>query len=256
MIAFVGHGAPTTALDPKKGGEMARVMEGLGTPKAILCISAHWEEDEPTLGTTTARKLIYDFHGFPEQLYHVQYPAPGAPELAARVRALLHSTCTVREAPERGLDHGVWAPLLHLAPGGTIPVLQLSLAFPREPERLVAVGHALAPLHDEGVLLLGSGNVVHNLRAIDWNERQPPPGWALEFDTWCEETLKRGDLNALAAFTATPSARLAHPTTEHFQPLLVVAGAAKRQGLVPRSTLTGFEYGSIGRRCVQWQPAG
>jgi len=251
-MIFVGHGAPTTALDAKKGAEMARVLDGLPTPKAILCVSAHWAEDEPTLGTTTVRKLIYDFHGFPEQLSHVQYPSPGAPELAARVRELLRSTCAVREAPERGLDHGVWAPLVHLVPGGTIPVLQLSLAFSSEPERLVALGSALAPLHDEGVLLMGSGNVVHNLRAVDWNERQPPPGWALEFDAWCEDTLKRGDLNGLAAFTETPSARLAHPTTEHFLPLLVVAGAAKQRGLVPRTTLTGFEYGSIGRRCVQW----
>ena len=251
-IVFVGHGAPTTALDPRKGGEMARVMEGLAVPTAILCISAHWEEDEPTLGTTTVRKLIYDFNGFPEQLYHVQYPAPGAPALAARVRTLLHSTCTVHEAPARGLDHGVWSPLVHMVPGGTIPVLQLSLAFPSEPSMLVDVGAALAPLHDEGILLLGSGNVVHNLRAVDWNERQPPPGWALEFDIWCEDTLKRGDMNALAAFTTTPSARLAHPTSEHFLPMLVVAAAAKQRGLVPRSTLTGFEYGSIGRRCVQW----
>lgn len=251
-VVFVGHGAPTTALDAKKGAELAAVMAGLPVPKAILCISAHWVEDDPTLGTTRAQKLVYDFHGFPEQLYHVQYPAPGAPELAARVRELLKPTFALGEAPERGLDHGVWAPLVHMVPGATLPVLQLSLAFASEPSLLVAMGRALAPLHDEGVLIMGSGNVVHNLRAVDWNERQPPSGWAIEFDAWCEETLTRGDLSALAAFTATPSARLAHPTTEHFLPMLVVAGAAKQRGLTPRSTLTGFEYGSVGRRCVQW----
>ncbi len=248
-IGFVGHGAPTLALDPKKGAEVASVTEAEPTPAAILVVSAHWEEEEPTLGTTEKRPLIYDFYGFPEPLYRVQYPAPGAPDLAERVRGLVPG---VRQV-DRGLDHGVWAPLIHISPGGKVPVLQLSLAYPGDPRKLFDLGASLAPLSAEGVLLLGSGNVVHNLRAIDFHDRTPPPGWAIEFDAWCEDALVRKDYDLLIDFARRgPGASLAHPTHEHFLPLLLAAGAASAGALAPHFPLTGFEYATIGRRCVVW----
>jgi 4,5-DOPA dioxygenase extradiol len=255
VITFVGHGPPTLALDAQKGRELRAIVEDDPVPSAALVISAHFARDEPTLGTTTTLPLVYDFSGFPAQLLNVRYPAPGAPALAEEVRAALRNACTLHEAPERGLDHGVWTPLVHMLPGAKVPVLELSLAFADEPRRLLDVGRALAAvpsIANGETLVLASGNLVHNLRTLDWNQRPSAPGWAMEFDSFTEEALTNGDLDALAAFRDQPSARLAHPTTEHFLPVLVVAALAEELGQLASFPITGFELGSIGRRCVKW----
>lgn len=253
-VVFVAHGAPTLAMDPVKGADLARWAEALPRPKAILAVSAHWEQTPPNTGAEDTRDLVYDFHGFPPELYALEYPAPGAPELAAEVRGILESrgTATGRE-PARGWDHGVWVPLLHLFPDAGIPVLQLSLPSGFSPQRIYALGQALAELRHRGVLIMASGVLVHNLRSIDYHEREPTPKWARDFDQWCARCLEVGDHQALMDFErASLGFRQAHPTPEHFAPILVAAGAAGVDHAPATFPVTGFEYGSLSRRCVQF----
>ena len=248
-VLFLGHGAPTLAFDKTKGAEIAAIRPLLGEVRALLVVSAHWELATPTLGATTSRPLIYDFSGFSEPLYHVSYPAPPAPEVARMVLEILGP---IEQAPERGWDHGVWVPLLHLCPDHDVPILQLSLGG--SARSTFDLGSKLAPLAKQGVCIVGSGNLVHNLRRIDFYEREPPPGWAIEFDAWAAEALAKGDHEALVEFERRgPHAALAHPTHEHFLPALFAAGAAHGSGAgAPSFPVTGFEFGNIDRRCVLW----
>lgn len=244
---FVAHGAPTLALDPERGSDFRRWGQALGKPRALLIVSAHWEGAPVTLGATEQRELIYDFYGFPDPLYRVRYPSPGAPELARRIEALLGSG--VRREPTRGLDHGVWVPLVHLFPNADVPVLQLSMPSARGAKELFALGQRLAPLRDEGILIAGSGNLTHNLRRIGGSTI---PAWASDFDAWIADVLLRHDFDALVDYAnQAPALRDNHPTEEHLQPVLVVAGAASA-GTAPVSfPVQGFELGSISRRSVQ-----
>jgi 4,5-DOPA dioxygenase extradiol len=163
---YVSHGAPPLADDPIWPGELAAWSRDLPRPKAILMISAHWEDAPLAIGATSTVPLYYDFYGFPSKYYEVIYPAPGAPALAAQVRALLRNTDTpVQDVPDRGLDHGAYVPLVEMYPGADIPVLQISMPT-LDPQRLMDVGRTLAPLREEGVLIVGSGFFTHNLRAI------------------------------------------------------------------------------------------
>lgn len=253
-VIFVAHGAPMLALDPVKGAELTRWGQSLPTPRAILALSAHWERNEPTLGTLDHTELFYDFSGFPEPLYRMRYPAPGAVELGRRVSKLLEPALgPVGQRPERRLDHGVWVPLRWLFPEATVPVVQLSLPKGDQPEAAWQMGRMLAPLREEGVLILASGVLVHNLSHLDLREDAPAPQWGIEFDDWCARALLEWDTPALRNYqTAAPHAKLAHPTPEHFIPLLAAAGAAEPGPHEVRFPVTGFEYGSISRRCVQF----
>jgi 4,5-DOPA dioxygenase extradiol len=221
-------------------------------PRALLVLSAHWEQRPVTLGATRTAPLIYDFYGFPERYYQQQYPAPGAPQLAARVRQLLSPHGPVAEEPARGLDHGAYVPLVAMYPQADVPVLQVSLPG-LEPAALLALGRALAPLRDEGVLLMGSGFITHNLRRVDPSSSLGTPAWAAEFDAWTADALVRGDADALADFRAKgPGAGIALPTTEHFVPLLAALGASSGADGPPRFPITGFWMGTLTRRSVQW----
>ena len=245
---FIGHGAPTLALDAHKGADFRRWGEALGRPRALLVVSAHWERAPVSIGTVDKRALMYDFGGFPRPLYEVQYDAPGAPDLADRVAALIGPE--LRRDPERPLDHGVWVPLVHLYPAADVPVLQLSLPSRWPAERLYQLGRALAPLRREGVLIVGSGNVTHNLRALA-PEGSPPAGWAVEHDQWVAEVLSAGDVDALLAYRErAPALRQNHPTEEHLLPLLVAAGAWAGEGGA-RFPITGWEHGNLSRRSAQ-----
>lgn len=253
-VGFVAHGAPTLAVDARKGADLQRWAAEMPRPGAILVISAHWENAPVTIGTTRTRELMYDFYGFPRELYEIRYDAPGAPELAARIESMLAATPSVgpiaRE--DRPLDHGVWVPLLHMAPDASVPVLQLSMPSRLGPTALFELGRALAPLRDEGVLILGSGNLVHNLRQLDWRGNTTP-SWAEEFDQWSRDIVAAGDLDSLVDYrNKAPGLRIAHPTEEHFQPVLVAAGAASIDGAPASFPVEGFEFGSISRRCVQF----
>jgi 4,5-DOPA dioxygenase extradiol len=260
--AFVGHGAPLLAIDPARGAPLRAWGTALGAPRAVLVLSAHWERAPLTVGTTQTRPLVYDFGGFSERLYQVRYAAPGAPWLAERVEALARAAGlpTARE-PARGLDHGVWTPLVHLYPDANVPVLQVSLpTAPRgatrdagDARRLFALGRALAPLREEGVLLLGSGNVTHNLRRVVWAEDATPETWASEMDAWTREVLRSRDFDALLDYRArAPAFALAHPTEEHWLPLIVVAGAASTTWGEVRFPVEGWEFGNLSRRAVEF----
>ena len=240
---FVSHGPPTLPFEagPTRDA-LARLGDGFARPKGILCVSAHWETAVPTLSTATRPETIHDFYGFPEQLYALRYPAPGAPELAARAGELLAAAGLPVAYEERGLDHGAWVPLLLAWPEADIPVTQLSLQPARGPAHHAALGRALAPLRREGVLILASGNANHNLRAL--RRSAEPPDWAVAFDDWLAEAAGRGDAEALGRFLEeAPQARLNHPSDEHFLPLLVAAGAA--EGEPGEALHRGWLYGAL-----------
>lgn len=251
-VAFVGHGSPMNALDAGRGGQWQRWASAWGSPRAILVVSAHWEAAPVTVGAVTPQPLVYDFRGFPRELYALRYAPPGAPRLAERVRELLAPVAgALREAPGRGLDHGAWVPLLWLAREARTPVLQVSL--PTQPgPGLVRTGRALAPLRDEGVLVLASGNITHNLGRRDLRPGAPVPAWAQEHDAWMAEALARRDVDALSDFRRrAPAVAMNHPTLEHLTPLLVAVGVASAAWSRTTFALTGFDAGSISRRCVE-----
>lgn len=205
--------------------------------KAVLVISAHWEARVPTVLTNPNPPMLYDYYGFPPSTYELQWPAPGSPELAARVRALLgEAGIESAEDATRGFDHGTFVPLMLPWPQGDVPTIQLSLQTGLDPARHLEIGRALAPLRDEGVLILGSGMSFHNMRAINHPQALPV---SRTFDAWLTETVQQPpaarDAN-LEAWTGAPAARQSHPREEHLLPLMVVAGAAgDDRGRVPWS---------------------
>ncbi len=256
-VGFVGHGAPTLGLDKKGPAIEAWKVWGksIPKPKAILMVSAHWLERPVHIGPTSKAGLIYDFYGFPDALYQVKYSAPPAPDLGKTVFSLLSQAgLKPIESPSRGLDHGAWVPLVHMFPDADIPVLQVSIGTRVPMAEHIALGKTLAPLRSEGVFILGSGNITHNLRILNFADRYgDPEGWAVEFDGWAKEKLETFDLGALSRYaTEAPSARTAHPTDDHYTPLLVAAAAA---GKDPEVTFphAGFEYGTLSMRCVEFQ---
>ncbi|MFD0593730.1 dioxygenase [Catellatospora coxensis] len=185
---YLSHGAPPLADDPLWTRQLADWSSGLPRPTAILVVSAHWENAPLAVGATTTVPLYYDFGGFAQHYYEVKYPAPGAPELAAKVRALLRGPQTpVADVPDRGLDHGAYVPLVEMFPEADVPVLQISMPT-LDPQRLLEIGRRLAPLRDEGVLIIGSGFFTHNLRAampyLHLGFDAPVQGWSAEFDDW------------------------------------------------------------------------
>ena len=222
-VIFAAHGAPILLDDVDWMAELAAWAEAMPRPESILMVSAHWEEQPATLGATRTVPLVYDFYGFPEQYYETRYPAPGAPDLATRVRGLLREAgIAVGDEPERGLDHGAYVPLVAMYPDADVPVLQISMPG-LEARRLFALGQTLAPLRHEGVLVFGSGFLTHNMR---YAFRPGIPPWAREFDAWAEGALSRFDVDALIDFQArAPEAEMALPTWEHYAPLLVAVGA-------------------------------
>ncbi|WP_030598520.1 dioxygenase [Streptomyces fulvoviolaceus] len=246
---YVSHGAPLLADDPLWPAQLAAWSGELPRPKAILMISAHWEDAPLAIGATTTVPLIYDFHGLPEHYYQVTYPTPGAPELADRVRKLLRTPgMPTQDFPERGLDHGAYVPLKEMYPDADIPVLQVSLPT-LDPRRLVDMGRKLAPLRDEGVLIMGSGFFTHNFRAMNMENRVHSA--MAEFDAWGSEVLGAHDLDGLLDFERkAPSSRLAHPRSDHLAPLFVALGAGLDELDTQRSVIEGFWLG-MAKRSVQ-----
>ena len=250
-VLYLSHGAPPLADDRRWTGELRQWSAGLPRPASILIVSAHWEHAPVAVSATRTVPLLYDFWGFPQHYYEVTYPAPGAPELARSVAALLAAPGRpVHSDQQRGLDHGAYVPLKEMYPDADIPVLQLSMPS-LNPAELIGIGERLRPLRDEGVLIIGSGFTTHNLTAFH-PELAPdyaPPSWSAEFDAWAAETMSRGDVDSLADFLRkAPAGRIAHPRTEHFAPLFVALGAAAATGSA--SVIDGFWYGLSKR---SWQ---
>jgi 4,5-DOPA dioxygenase extradiol len=253
-VMYLSHGAPPLADDEVWTRELADWSAGLpAKPSAILVVSAHWEEAPLTLGATTTVPLVYDFWGFPDRYYEVEYPAPGAPELADSVRKLLATPKhDVHDAPGRGLDHGAYVPLVEMFPDADVPTLQISMPT-LDPVTLYDLGCRLAPLRDEGVLILGSGFTTHNLHLMDMRQGPDavPASWSAEFDAWAAEHVAARDFDALIDFlNSAPAAHIAHPRTEHFAPLFVSLGAAVDRLADVRSVVEGFWYGLSKR---SWQ---
>ncbi len=242
---FVSHGAPTLVLEDHPA---RRFLAGLGgeleRPRAILCVSAHWETAKPTVSTAERPETIHDFFGFPDQLYRLRYPAPGAPDLARRAAELLRAAgLPCGEDAGRGLDHGAWSPLILIYPEADIPVTQLSIQPGRGPRHHLAVGRALQALAEEGVLILASGGAVHNLSQFRI-DRRAPAQWATQFEEWLTQRLLAGDAAALVGYEGLAEGAKAHPTDEHFLPLFVALGAAG-EGARGRALHRSFAHGSL-----------
>jgi len=255
---FISHGSPMHALEAgAAGASWARLAGQLPRPRALLMVSAHWETAHPALTESAQPATIHDFYGFPEPLYRLRYPAPGAPDVAARVCALLAAAgFEVALDPERGLDHGAWSPLLHMYPQAALPVVQLSVQTRQNTAHHLAVGRALRPLTADGVLVIGSGHMTHNLRdRTPGGEAAAPLAYARDFRDWIHARVAARDLDALADYRAqAPHARRAHPSEEHFLPLFVALGAAADRYRA-RRVHQGIESGALAMDSYCFEPS-
>jgi 4,5-DOPA dioxygenase extradiol len=230
-VVFISHGSPMVALiKDDYSAALKKMGEEFPLPKAIVVISAHWTAEAPVRVTGSEKpETIYDFGGFPDELYKLTYASPGHPALAREIAKTLTDAGMPAVLEDRGLDHGAWVPLRLSYPGAEIPVIEVTLRSDLDPSSFVRIGRLLAPLRERSVLIVGSGGVVHNfqlMRRLPKGEK--PDGWAVEFDTWVRERVEKFDLESLVNYqTAHPAGVNAAPTTEHFDPIFVVMGAAK-----------------------------
>jgi 4,5-DOPA dioxygenase extradiol len=261
-VLFLGHGSPMNAIEDNRWRRSWQAMgqqfgNGPGArypmPQLILCVSAHWLTRGWQVTGMERPATIHDFGGFPQALFDVNYPAPGWPAVAEGLSQVLSQPSVEVDEHQWGLDHGAWAVLRPMFPAATVPVVQLSMDYSRPPAEHQALGQQLRSLREQGVLIVGSGNIVHNLRAM---MRTAPDGqgtdWALEFDAITARHIRQGDTTALANFLNLGAlTRAAHPTHDHYLPLLYAAGAV-HDGEAPRFFNEGFQMGSISMRSVAW----
>lgn len=252
-VLFISHGAPTFALEPGKlGARLGALGKTLGDLSAVLVVSPHWQTRGVKVMTQLQPETVHDFGGFPAPLYALRYPAPGAPDVAREAARLLTDAGFAVEADaERGLDHGAWVPLLHLLPDAAIPVLQVSLPRDLNAARALEMGQALAALRNQGVAIVGSGSMTHNLHDLR------PPGtpvedYAVEFTHWVRKTVSDRSFDALRHYrTLAPHAVRAHPTEEHFLPLLVAIGATQAADAFTLLD-ADFTYGVLSMESYAW----
>lgn len=245
-VLFVGHGSPMNAIEENAFTQrLGEVREEIPRPKAICVISAHWVTSGCHVLTAEWPRTIHDFYGFPKALYEVQYPAPGAADDAKRVAMRHH----LKSDHEWGLDHGAWSVLRHMYPEADVPVFQVSLDHARTFEEHVALGKELKGLRERGVLILGSGNLVHNLHKMNWEMAGSAYAWAEEFDAKVKKALEERDVESLAAPDRWGSELLgeAHPTLEHYAPVLYCLGATDEKDEV-KFPHEGIEFGAISMR--------
>ncbi len=251
-VLFVSHGAPTLPFDDVPARRfLIELARKVPRPKAVLCISAHWETATPSLNAAKQPGTIHDFYGFPKALYELSYDAPGAPDVAARAAELLRAAGHGPHLDsERGRDHGAWVPAMLAWPAGEMPLIQMSLLRGKSTREHIALGEAIAPLRDEGVLILGSGGSVHNLRQVSWDGGRTPR-WATDFQDWLDTSLASNDLGALIDYRTLDFAAMAQPTEDHLMPLYVALGAGHTDGGATK--LHGsFTFGSIGMASYGW----
>jgi 4,5-DOPA dioxygenase extradiol len=246
-VIFIGHGSPENALGTNEfNTRWKQLGRSIPRPRLILCISAHWVIHEGTAVTAMKHpKTIHDFYGFPPELYALDYGAPGSPDGAELIRRVVGSV-PVNSDFEWGLDHGTWSVLLHMYPEADIPVVQLSLNYNHPLPLHFRIGEELSVLREQGVLIIGSGNLVHNLMMLSMNGEPYP--WALDFDRAVRDHITKRDFSALISLSSLRNANLAHPTTEHYLPLLYVLGAARTD--IPHFFNESIFGGSVSMRCV------
>ncbi|KAF6167093.1 hypothetical protein GIB67_041348 [Kingdonia uniflora] len=258
---FISHGSPTLSIDESLPAR--HFLQSFGEkvfqekPKAILIISGHWETSDPTVNVVNGpMDTIYDFYGFPKSMYQIKYPAPGAPEMAMRVKELLKEGGfkKVKEDKSRGLDHGAWVPLMLMYPAADIPVCQLSVQTKKNGTYHYNMGKMLAPLRNEGVLIIGSGSATHNLRLLSMDESVVIP-WALEFDNWLKDSLLDGRYQDVNDYEKkAPHAKKAHPHPDHFYPLHVAMGAAGEESTAEQIH-TGWSLGALSYSSYRFKTA-
>ncbi|WP_281689586.1 4,5-DOPA dioxygenase extradiol [Pseudonocardia thermophila] len=243
--AFVGHGSPMNALERNRyTSAWARLGAELPKPRAILVVSAHWYIHATAVTAMPRPRTIHDFFGFPQELFDLQYPAPGAPELAAEIAEIVKPTWVGADIDSWGIDHGTWSVLTHMFPAADVPVVQLSVNAMKPLEYHLELGAKLAPLRERGVFVLGSGNVVHNLAGIDPNLPDDGFDWARRFDDAARE-LVLGDPGRLPALAESPDWAAAVPTDDHFLPLAYLAGLGAAAGGGTDVLVDGYQYGSL-----------
>ena len=252
---FVSHGAPSLMLDRDPTFHFLKELgRFIPLPKAIICVSAHWETHNPSVTGNPCPETIHDFYGFPQALYNIEYHAPGDSGLAQSVRKMLNEAgfkCDIDDS--RGLDHGSWIPLKLMYPSAEIPTVQLSVQTPEDTEHHLTIGRTLQPLRQQGVLILGSGGATHNLREMGrFPKDAHPRPYAYEFDAWlCESIQNADEKNLLNYKNVAPDAARNHPTAEHFLPLFVPLGAAAK-GTKGEQLHRGFTYGLFSMAAYAW----
>ena len=249
---FFGHGNPMNALLHNEWTEgWAAVGREIERPRAVLCVSAHWYLPATLVSAMPAPRTIHDFGGFPRELYQVQYPAPGDPELARRVKEIL-APLPVELDNSWGLDHGTWSVLMHVFPEADVPIVQLSIDETQPPAFHFELGKRLARLRDEGILIVGSGNLVHNLHTYAWGKHMPEPyDWAVRFETAAKEMMVKGEFEPLVNYeNLGRDALLSIPTPDHYLPLLYVIGTQQKNDAIT-FPVQGVDGGSISMLTVR-----
>lgn len=254
-VLFVSHGAPLLAVQENAATAAWReIGRALARPRAVLVASAHHDAAGPALTAVAQPETIHDFHGFPRALYDIRYSAPGAPAVAGEIRESLASAGFAAQLDDRrGIDHGVWVPLLRLFPAADVPVISISVDPRRDARWQFKLGETLAPLRDQGVLIVGSGSLTHNLRALDWkaaaSDGRPE---ARAFADWALDQLAADRGIALLDWESAPQARFNHPTPEHWLPLPIALGAAQ-DAAAPTVHAATFEYGVLAQHALSWR---
>lgn len=250
---FLGHGSPMNAIETNNFTQtLTNLGASLPRPKAILMISAHWETNGTWVTGMERPKTIHDFYGFPKALFDVQYPAPGSPEFAKKISSTILSPKIEIDENHWGLDHGTWSVLKHMFPEADIPVFQMSLDKTKPIEFHLELGKKLNFLREQGVMIIGSGNIVHNLRQVRWEQEAKPFDWAIEFDEWIKQKIINRDFNSLAKDAlSTTAGKLSIPTLEHYLPLLYIAGASENKDLL-KFEYEGIQMGSMSMRCLRF----
>ncbi len=250
---FIGHGSPMNAIADNEFTEMLKKLGGeLPKPEAVLCISAHWLTKGTWITHMKQPRTIHDFHGFPQPLFDIQYPSPGSPEIAELVSRLVEKPQVILDDETWGLDHGTWSVLRHLYPKADIPVLQMSINIEQPSSYHFELGKKLRVLRENGILVLGSGNIVHNLRQIKWEADAEPFDWAEAFDQWAKEKLLERDFDSLVSKASlSPAGKLSIPTPEHYYPLLYVLGSSDDKDDL-RFEFEEIQNGSISMRSLSF----
>jgi 4,5-DOPA dioxygenase extradiol len=251
-VLFIGHGNPMNAI---RDTPFTRTLKELGKrlprPKAVLCVSAHWMTEGTWVTHMGKPKTIHDFYGFPQELFDIKYPAPGDP---ATANLIIRDSADPAIHPDNeiwGLDHGSWSVLRHMYPEADIPVVQLSLDMTQPSEFHIELGEKLRHLREDGILIVGSGNIVHNLRRASFADDAPPFDWAIEFDVWVKHRLQDGDFRSIVRDArASAAGKLSIPTPDHWYPFLYTLGASDKSDVL-RFEYEGIENSSISMRCLR-----